>query len=51
MVYMRGILAPVNVGLQGVLIVSFQYIKGAYKRDGQRVFTNVCNDKGRQFLN
>jgi len=33
--------------LQGHLIVAFQYIKGAYRRDGERLFTKVCSDRTR----
>jgi len=29
--------------LQGHLIVALQYIKGAYKKDGGRLFTMVCS--------
>ncbi|KAK4829575.1 hypothetical protein QYF61_005675, partial [Mycteria americana] len=33
--------------LQGDLIVALQYVKGAYKRDGERLFTKVCSDRTR----
>ncbi|GAB0190554.1 formin-1 [Grus japonensis] len=29
------------------LIVAFQYIKGAYKKDGERLFTKACSDRTR----
>lgn len=33
--------------LQGDLIAAFQYIKGAYKKDGKRFFARVCSDRTR----
>jgi len=33
--------------LQGDLIVTFQYLKGAYKQDGDRLFSRVCCDRTR----
>ncbi|KAK4810947.1 hypothetical protein QYF61_013356 [Mycteria americana] len=33
--------------LQGDLIVAFQYIKGAYKKGGERLFTRACSDRTR----
>ncbi|KFP56005.1 hypothetical protein N322_12171, partial [Cariama cristata] len=33
--------------LQGDLIVAFQYLKGAYMRDGDRLFSMVCCDRTR----
>ena len=33
--------------LQGDLIAAFRYIKGAYKRDGDRLFTKACSDRTR----
>jgi len=33
--------------LQGDLIVAFQYLKGAYKKDGDEPFSRVCCDKTR----
>ena len=33
--------------LQGDLIAAFRYIKGAYKRDGDRLFTKACTDRTR----
>ncbi|KAJ7425544.1 hypothetical protein WISP_23069 [Willisornis vidua] len=29
------------------LIVIFQYLKGAYKKDGERFFTRACSDRTR----
>jgi len=29
-------------GLWGHLIVTFQYLKGAYKKDGEKLFTSAC---------
>jgi len=33
--------------LRGDLIAAFQYLKGAYKKDGEGVFTRVCSDTTR----
>ena len=33
--------------LWGHLIVALQYIKGAYKKDGERLFTKACSDRTR----
>jgi len=33
--------------LQGDLIASFQYLKGAYGKDGEGLFTRVCSDRTR----
>ncbi|KAK4831265.1 hypothetical protein QYF61_016735 [Mycteria americana] len=33
--------------LQGHRIVAFQYLKGAYKKDGERPFTKACIDRTR----
>ncbi|KAK4810958.1 hypothetical protein QYF61_013366 [Mycteria americana] len=33
--------------LQGDLIAAFQYIKGAYKKDGERLFSRACSDRTR----
>ncbi|GAB0181764.1 hypothetical protein GRJ2_000641700 [Grus japonensis] len=33
--------------LQGDLTAAFQYIKGAYKKDGERFFTKACSDRTR----
>ena len=33
--------------LQGDLIVAFQYLKGAYKKEGERLFTRVDSDRTR----
>ena len=33
--------------LQGDLIVVFQYIKGACKKGGERLFTRACSDRTR----
>lgn len=31
----------------GRAIVAFQYIKGTYVRNGERLFTKACNDRTR----
>jgi len=33
--------------LRGDLIAAFQYLKGAYRKDGEGLFTRVCSDKTR----
>jgi len=33
--------------LQGDLIVAFQYLKGAYRKDGDRLFSKACCDRTR----
>ncbi|KAK4806242.1 LOW QUALITY PROTEIN: hypothetical protein QYF61_013386 [Mycteria americana] len=33
--------------LRGDLIVAFQYLKGAYKKDGERLFSRACSDRTR----
>ena len=31
--------------LRGDLIAAFQYLKGAYKKAGERLFTRACSDR------
>jgi len=31
--------------LRGDLIAAFQYLKGAYRKDGEALFTRVCSDR------
>jgi len=33
--------------LWGDLIIAFQYLKGAYRKDGEGLFTGVCSDRTR----
>jgi len=33
--------------LQGDLIAAFQYLKGAYKKDGEKLFRRSCCDRTR----
>ena len=33
--------------LRGDLTATFQYLKGAYKKDGERLFTRSCGDRAR----
>jgi len=33
--------------LQGYLTAAFQYLNGAYKKDGEGVFTKACRDRTR----
>jgi len=42
-----GLFSLENRRLQEDLIVAFQYLKGAYKRDGEMVFTRRCCDRTR----
>ena len=34
--------------LRGDLIAAFQYLEGAYRRDGEALFTRVCSDRTRR---
>jgi len=34
-------------GHKGHLIVAFQYLKGAYKKERERLFTEACSDRTR----
>jgi len=34
--------------LQGNLIAAFQYLKGAYRKDGEGLFTRACSDRARR---
>ncbi|KAK4824247.1 LOW QUALITY PROTEIN: hypothetical protein QYF61_012513 [Mycteria americana] len=42
-----GLLSLEKRRLQGDLIAAFQYLKGAYKKDGGRLFTRACSDRTR----
>jgi len=42
-----GLLSLEKRSLGGDLIVAFQYIKGAYKTDGEGLFTKACHDRTR----
>ena len=33
--------------LRGDLLAAFQYLKGAYRKDGEGLFTRVCSDRTR----
>jgi len=33
--------------LQGDLVAAFQYLKGAYRKDGDRLFSRTCSDRTR----
>jgi len=33
--------------LRDDLLAAFQYLKGAYREDGERLFTRVCSDRTR----
>ena len=41
------LLSPENKRLQGDLIAAFQYLKGGYKREGNRLFSRICGDRTR----
>jgi len=34
--------------VRGDLIAAFQYLKGAYRKDGEGLFTRVCSDRTRR---
>jgi len=34
--------------LRGDLIAAFQYLKGAYRKNGEGLFTSVCSDRTRR---
>jgi len=42
-----GLLSLEKRRLQGDLIVAFQYMKGAYKQEGERLFMRVDSDRTR----
>ena len=37
-----------NRRLQGDLIVTFRFLKGSYRKEGDRHFSRVCNDRTRE---
>jgi len=37
------------IKVQGDLLAAIQYLKGAYKKDGERHFINACSDKKQWF--
>jgi len=42
-----GLFSLENRRLQGDLIAAFQYLKGAYRRDGENIFSKAYYDKTR----
>ena len=42
-----GLFSLENGRLQGDLGAAFQYLKGAYRNDGERLFTRVCSERTR----
>jgi len=41
------LLSPEKRRLQGDLISAFQYLKGAYRKDGDNIFSKACCDRTR----
>ena len=42
-----GLFSLENRRLQGDLIAAFQYLKGAYKKDGDKLFSRACSNRTR----
>ena len=42
-----GLFSLEKSGLQGDLLAAFQYLKGAYRKDGEGLFTRACSDRTR----
>ncbi|KFV89111.1 hypothetical protein N327_11643, partial [Fulmarus glacialis] len=42
-----GLFSPEKRRFQGDLIAAFQYLKGAYKKDGSKLFSRACCDRTR----
>jgi len=42
-----GLFSPKKRRLWGDLVAAFQYLKGAYRKDGEGLFTRLCSDKTR----
>ncbi|GAB0176988.1 hypothetical protein GRJ2_000164000 [Grus japonensis] len=42
-----GLFSPEKRRLQGDLMAAFQYLKGAYKKAGEGLFTRACSDRTR----
>ncbi|KAK4827836.1 hypothetical protein QYF61_021973, partial [Mycteria americana] len=45
-----GLFSPEMIRLQGDLPAAFQYLKGAYKKAGEGLFTRACSDRTREIL-
>jgi len=42
-----GLFSLENRRLRGDLIVAFQYLKGAYNKDGDKLFSKACSNRTR----
>ena len=41
-----GLFSPEKRRLWGDLVAAFQYLKGAYRKDGEGLFIRECSDEG-----
>ena len=43
-----GLFSLEKTRLQGDMIAAFQYLKGSYRKEGDRLFNRVCGDRTRE---